>query len=89
MAEASQIVFSFPEIAELMVKRQGIHEGIWGVFVKFGLGAANMGPTETEVKPTALVPIVEMGLQKFDKESNITVDASKVNPKTRKNKGAK
>lgn len=84
MAEASQIMFSFKEIAELMIKRQGIHEGIWGLFVKFGLGAANVGPSEGEVRPTAMIPILEMGLQKFDKESNLTVDASKVNPKTRK-----
>jgi hypothetical protein len=84
MAEASQIMFSFKEIAELMIKRQGIHEGIWGLFVKFGLVAANMGQSEGEVRPTAMIPILEMGLQKFDKESNLTVDASKVNPKTRK-----
>jgi hypothetical protein len=67
-----------------MIKRQGIHEGIWGLFVKFGLVAANMGQSEGEVRPTAMIPILEMGLQKFDKESNLTVDASKVNPKTRK-----
>ena len=84
MAEASQITFSFKEIAELLIKRQGIHEGIWGLFVKFGLGAANTGISETEIRPTAIVPILEIGLQKFDKESNLTVDASKVNPKTRK-----
>jgi hypothetical protein len=84
MAEASQIMFSFKEIAELMIKRQGIHEGIWGLFVKFGLVAANMGQSEGEVRPTAMIPILEMGLQKFDKESNLTVDASKVNPKGRK-----
>jgi hypothetical protein len=84
MAEASQIMFSFKEIAELMIKRQGIHEGIWGLFVKFGLAAANVGPSEGEVRPTAMIPILEMGLQKFDKESNLTVDASKANPKGRK-----
>jgi hypothetical protein len=84
MAEASQITFSFKEIAELLIKRQKIHEGIWGIYVKFGIGAMNMGPTENEVRPTAIVPILELGLQKFDKESNLTVDASKVNPKTRK-----
>jgi hypothetical protein len=84
MAEASQITFSFKEIAELLIKRQRIHEGIWGIYVKFGIGAMNMGPTEGEVRPTAIVPILELGLQKFDKESNLTVDALKVNPKTRK-----
>jgi hypothetical protein len=84
MAEASQITFSFKEIAELLIKRQRIHEGIWGIYVKFGIGAMNMGPTEDEVRPTAIVPILELGLQKFDKESNLTVDALKVNPRTRK-----
>jgi hypothetical protein len=84
MAEASQVTFSFKEIVELLIKRQKIHEGIWGIYVKFGIAAMNMGPTEDEVKPTAIVPILELGLQKFDKESNLTVDASKVNPKTRK-----
>ena len=84
MAEASQITFSFKEIAELLIKRQRIHEGIWGIYVKFGIGAMNMGPTEDEVRPTAIVPILELGLQKFDKESNLTVDALKVNHRTRK-----
>lgn len=84
MPEASQILFSFKEVAELLVKKQDIHEGIWGIYVKFGIGAANAGPTETEVKPTAIVPILELGLQKFDRESNIAVDASKVNPRPKR-----
>jgi len=29
MPEAGQIVFTYKEIAELLVKQQGIHEGIW------------------------------------------------------------
>jgi hypothetical protein len=84
MAEPSQITFSFKEIAEALVKIQQIHEGIWGVYVKFGIGAANMGPSPTEMRPTAIIPVLELGIQKFDQESNMTVDASKVNPKTKK-----
>jgi hypothetical protein len=81
MPEPSQITFSFKEIAEILVKRQGLHEGIWGIFVKFGLGASNVGPNEGSLQPAAIVPIVEMGLQKVEKENNLSVDASKVNPK--------
>jgi hypothetical protein len=28
----------------------------------------------------AIIPVLEIGLQKFEKESNIAVDAAKVNP---------
>jgi hypothetical protein len=81
MAEASQISFSYKEVAEALVKKQGLHEGIWGVFVKFGLQATNIGPNESDLKPAAILGILEIGLQKLEKETNLSVDAAKVNPK--------
>ena len=81
MAEATQIVFTYRELVTAMVKEQGIHEGIWALYVHFGLQAQNFGPTLADIVPTAVLPILHMGLQKADKESNIAVDASKVNPK--------
>jgi hypothetical protein len=30
--------------------------------------------------PAAIVPILEIGLQKFDKETNLSVNAAEVNP---------
>jgi len=80
MPEATQIVFKHKELAEVLVKAQGIHEGIWGLFLRFGIGGANVGPSETEMNPTAVVPVLEIGLQKFEKETNLSVDAAKVNP---------
>lgn len=80
MPEATQIVFKHKELAEILVKHQNIHDGIWGLFIRFGIGASNVGPSETDVNPTAIVPVLEIGLQKFEKESNISVDAAKVNP---------
>jgi len=81
MAEATQITFKHAEIVELMLKKQGIHEGIWGIFIKFGMGASNVGPTEAELMPAAIIPVLEIGLQKFEKESNLAVDAARVNPR--------
>lgn len=83
MAEASQITFSFKEVAEALVKKQGIHDGIWSVNVNFGLQATNMGPSESDLKPAAVLAIVQIGLQKVDKETNLAVDAAKVNPRSR------
>lgn len=80
MAEPTLIAFKFDELAEILVKNQGIHDGLWGVFVRFGIGAANVATPNGEMRPTALVPVLEIGLQKFDEASNLTVDAAKINP---------
>jgi hypothetical protein len=78
MAETSQILFSYKEVVESLLKREGINEGIWALFIKFGLSAANTGPSESDLHPTALVPLLEIGIQRADKETNIAVDASKL-----------
>ena|SRR5579864_3306256 len=80
MPEATQVVFKHKELAEILVKSQGIHTGIWGLFIRFGIGATNFGPSEAELQPAAIVPVLEIGLQKFEKETNLSVDAAKVNP---------
>ena len=88
MAEATLINYSFKELAELMVKDQNKHEGYWGVYVRFGIAAANTGPSDTDLRPSAIVPILEIGLQRFEELNNLSVDAAKVNPKTSVNKSA-
>ena len=82
MPEATQVVFKHKELAEILVKHQNIHDGIWGLFIRFGIGASNVGASEADFNPAAIVPVLEIGLQKFDKETNISVDAAKVNPAT-------
>jgi hypothetical protein len=83
MAETSQLSFSYKEIVEALIKKQGLHEGIWGLIVKFGMQALNIGPSDTDLKPAVIIPVLEIGLQKSDKETNLTVDAAKVNPKAK------
>ena len=80
MAEATQIVFKHKEVTEALIKKQGIREGIWGLYLKFGIQGLNIGPNDESLVPAALVPVLEIGLQKFEKENNIAVDAAKVNP---------
>ena len=80
MAEANQILYSFKELASLLVKDRDIHQGYWGIYVRFGISAANAGASDSDLKPTALVPILEIGLQKFEELNNLSVDAAEVNP---------
>ncbi len=82
MPEARQIIFSYQEIAEALVKEQGIHEGLWGIYAEFGIAAANINNTPGgDLTPAAIVPLVRMGIQRYDEEApGLTVDAAKVNP---------
>ena len=91
MAEIKQYAFSYKEIAETLVKSLDIHEGFWGIYMEFGIKGANVGPSDDDLMPTALVPVVKMGLQRFKVENSLSVDASKVNPpkkRSRKNTSA-
>ena len=83
MAEATSFVFSYKELAEALVKRQNIHEGLWGIYVKFGFGALNVADPQTGIlTPSAISAVQEIGIQRFDEPSNLTVNAAEVNPAT-------
>ncbi len=87
------IIFDYKEIVTALIKQQGLNEGIWALYVEFGLVAANFafadeGQVEvdqnappTNILPTALIPIKKVGLIRSNLVSNISVDAAKVNPK--------
>lgn len=96
MAEIKLIKFTMPEMAEILVKQQDIHEGFWGIYVKFGIGATNISgqseessPEKVNLLPAAIVPVLELGIQRFDSPNSLTVDASKVNPTVRKTRTRK
>ena len=78
MAEPKQYSFSYKELAELMVGELGLSDGLWGVQVKFGIAAANIGEGADSLRPAAIVPVMEIGLQRFDEPSGLTVDAAEV-----------
>jgi hypothetical protein len=78
MAEPKQLVFTYKELAEMMVRQTGLKEGLWGVFLRFGIGGANIGQGPEDLLPAAIVPVVEIGLQRFDEPSRLTVDAAEI-----------
>ena len=82
MAEPKQFAFTFKELAEILVKQQKISEGYWGIFVKFGIQGTNLNVSQNELLPTAVVPILEIGIQKFDESNALTIDASTIGKAT-------
>ena len=81
MAEASQYVFGFKELTEMLVKKEGLHVGHWAILVRFGINAANVSMGGSEPLPSAIVPIVEIGIQRETAPTPLSVDAAVVNPK--------
>ena len=88
MAEPNQIVFDYKEVAEALIRKHNLHEGLWGLYVEFGFGAVSLGDDATKaLTPTALVSVRKIGLQRSPEETNLTVDAAKVNPATSSKRG--
>jgi hypothetical protein len=89
MPEITNLVFTHKEVVTALIKSQNIHEGIWGLYVEFGISAANIGQGPEDIQPAAIIPILKLGLQQFKNVTNISVDASVVNPDPNEGKLAK
>jgi len=82
MSEIKNIEFDYKEVAEALVRYNDINEGLWGIAIRFGIQGANIGQGPGgDLTPAAIVPILKIGLQRFDEPNNLTVDASKANPR--------
>ena len=85
MDENKPIILTHKEVTLALIKHQDLHEGIWQLYVEFGIAAGNMPIAEENqdnlrLCPTAIVPIKTIGLMMVDKETPLALDASKVNP---------
>ncbi|HFD31707.1 MAG TPA: hypothetical protein ENJ28_03195 [Gammaproteobacteria bacterium] len=78
--------FSLIELTEILVKHQGLHEGLYNLSLEFQLAVGAVGPTPELICPGAMIGVSRVGLSKTEKEKvNIhTVDAAKVNPAPKK-----
>lgn len=84
MAEINQYAFSLKEVATALIKQQGLREGTWGIYAEFGLAAGNIKDPAGQALPAAIIPIVKLGLQRFEADHPLAVDAAAVNPVKRK-----
>ncbi|HUI12563.1 MAG TPA: hypothetical protein VL048_03725 [Xanthobacteraceae bacterium] len=82
MAEPTQFTFAWKEVAEALIKKADIHEGLWLVSVDFNFTAGVMGPNPGDARPGAAMLIPSLSLVKASAEApaHLTVDAAKANP---------
>lgn len=82
-------MFSLEEIAQALMIKQGINEGLWSIGVEFIFSATLAGPNKDELLPSGIVGVSKLGLNKSDKEGVLTFNAAKLNPEKKVTKRAK
>lgn len=88
MAKEDYILFTYKDVVECLLRKKNIRTGLWGLRIGFGLGATNIQlSNDSTVAPAAIVPITEIGIQRFEKPSNLTVDAETLMLSPTKNVG--
>src|SRR5205814_8275016 len=71
----------YKDVAAALVRQAGLHEGVWAVFFEFGIAATNIADQSSgKVTPTAIIPVVRMGLRRSTTVDELSVDAAEVNP---------
>ncbi len=81
MAEVSQYIFSHRDLVETLIRKQGLHEGVWTLAFQLGMAATQVpSPAGGDPLPGAVLSIFAVALQKADKEGPTALDAAKVNP---------
>lgn len=80
------IMFSHKEMVEILIKKAGLHEGIWMLSIDFQIGVSNVSRPEDagQLKPAVLTLVEKIGLSSTDSENSLSLDAAKVNPRQKK-----
>ncbi len=81
--EPKRFVLPYRELVEMMIKKNDLHEGLWCLFARFGLNVANAQVDyegASQIRPIAIIPLVEIGIQESKQLNELSLDAAKVNP---------
>lgn len=78
--------FSLIELTEILVKSQGLHDGLYNLSVQFQIAVGAVGPSPELIGPGAMFGVSRIGLSKTEESKrNIhTVNAAEVNPASKK-----
>ncbi len=70
-------------IVEDLIKRHGLHDGLWILTIELGLRGANLKVKTEEgevLAPSGILSITRIGISRTKEANDLTVDAAEVNP---------
>jgi hypothetical protein len=80
VAEPENPPIPLKDLATILIKHYGYHEGFYEVGVQFNIAIGAVGPVPTQVAPGAVLTVGGIGLSRCLESSPLGVDASVVNP---------
>lgn len=69
------------QIGEMIIRSEGIHEGLYNVTFEFQIGVGGVGPTPETLVPGATIGVTGVGIAYTEVAGPLTLDASVINPK--------
>jgi len=82
LSDPTPITFSYKEVVEALLKHKGIKDGVWRIWVEFGLGAANIAGPGGQISPTAFIPVKTLGIIPTGDINHLSVDAKSLRAAT-------
>jgi hypothetical protein len=73
-------LLTIKDLAALLVKHYGLHEGIFDLMIEYQFGAGAVGPDKEHILPGVMIGIARIGLARATQLNPLTIDASAVNP---------
>lgn len=71
---------SLHDLAAVLIKHYGLHEGCYDLMIEFQIGVGAVGPTPEALSPGAMIGVSKVGLMSSKSTGPTTVDAAIVNP---------
>ena len=77
---------SLKDLAAVLVRHYGLHEGLFDVMVEYQIAVGGFGPDPANPLPGAMMGAHRIGLIRTEQPSGRTVDAALINPEIKKAK---
>ncbi len=78
--DIENFVVPISELASVLVKHAGYHEGLYDVTLHLNMAVGQIGPSQDKLLPGAMFGVAGVGLNRVSVKGENTVDAAIVNP---------
>lgn len=68
------------DLAAVLIRHYGLHEGLYDLLIEFQVGVGAVGPDPTALTPGAMIGVSRVGLIPSRSKGPTTVDAAIINP---------
>lgn len=79
---------SLQDLATVLIKHYGLHEGCYDLMIEFQIGVGAVGPAPEALSPGVMIGVSKVGLIPSKSTGPATVDAAIVNPAKKSRKKA-